>query len=86
MLVMDGMELMQELNRTGSIKWHKVVFILLAVHTSGEDIAAFQQFGVQEYTPKPLSEEVIWNAYQKYFAHDKAKEHDGDCIILLLGD
>jgi CheY-like chemotaxis protein len=75
MPVMDGLELMQALNRTGFIKRHEIVFLLLAIHTSPEDLAAFEKLGVQEYTPKPLSPQVVLSAYQKYFAHDTARDH-----------
>lgn len=75
MPVMDGMEFIQALNQIGFVNRQEVVFILLAIHTAQEDIEAFKGLGVQEFTNKPLSKEIVMDAYHKYFAGDTAKGH-----------
>ena len=75
MPVMDGLELMRELYRTGFTERKEVVFLLLAAHSSPKAIEEFKRLGVQEYTTKPLSEEVVLRAWQKYLAYDTAGNH-----------
>ncbi len=47
MPVMNGMELMQELNETVSIKRHQIAFILPGIRTNQRDVKGFQKLGVQ---------------------------------------
>ncbi|MDO1451538.1 response regulator [Rhodocytophaga aerolata] len=68
MPVMDGLELMKELNERGFIASQQIIFILLGVHSTKEHILEFQKLGVQEYTEKPLSQQVVLDAYRKYFS------------------
>ncbi len=68
MPVMDGMEMMKALHQKGFMDGQPIIFILLGVHSSKEHIAEFEKLGVHEYTEKPLSQEVIMDAYHKYFA------------------
>lgn len=57
------------LNRT------EVVFILLAIHSKQEDKEKFKELGVQEFTTKPLSRELVMDANNKYWSGGRAKEH-----------
>lgn len=75
MPVMDGMEFIKALHTSDFINRSKVVFILLGIQSKPEDIAAFQRLGVQEFTTKPLSPEVVRDACRKYFSGDTAKNH-----------
>lgn len=75
MPVMDGLEMMQDLKERDFIRAHRIVFILLAVHSTGEHIEEFKKLGVQEYTSKPLSKQRVMDAYRKYFANDTARDH-----------
>ncbi|QMU29530.1 response regulator [Adhaeribacter radiodurans] len=75
MPVMDGLELMEALNKNGIIKSLEIVFLLLAVHTKPEEQEAFRKLGVQEFTPKPLSKRTIREAHLKYWEGDTAKNH-----------
>lgn len=75
MPVMDGMEMIQALHQQGFMQKANIVFILLGIHTSHKDWKAFQALGVQEFTPKPLSKEVVMEAYRKYFTGDTARKH-----------
>jgi CheY-like chemotaxis protein len=75
MPLMDGMEMMQELKQRGFVDRQKVVYILLGVNSTFEHIEEFKKLGIQEYTTKPLSEQVVMDAYHKYFANDTARDH-----------
>ncbi len=75
MPVMDGLELMHYLHTDGILKKMETVFILLAVHTTPQDQEVFKQFGVQEFTSKPLSKQTVMEAYTKYWAHNTIEGH-----------
>lgn len=75
MPVMDGMELIETLHQAGTLERMETVFLLLAVHTSPADLAKFQELGVQEFTPKPLSRERLLEAYRKYWTGDTVQDH-----------
>ncbi len=74
MPVMDGIEFMEALNKEDFINRANVVFILLAIHSTKEDIETFKKLGVQEFTSKPLSKETVLEVYHKYWAGDTAKK------------
>lgn len=76
MPVMDGLKLIQLLNKEGFLERVEVVFILLAIASSKEDVHKFQELGVQEFTPKPLSKETVLDAYKKYWGNDTASDHN----------
>lgn len=67
MPVMDGMEMMQEFNKIPITNRNDIVFILLGANSSKADFALFKNLGVEEFTEKPLEEEVVLNAYNKYW-------------------
>lgn len=67
MPVMDGKEFMQEFNRLKISNREEVFVLLLAVHTSAEDIKQFHMLGIQDYTSKPLDETTLWKTYHKYW-------------------
>ncbi len=75
MPIMDGMEFIKELHKIDFVNKHEVVFILLGIHSKPQDIEEFKRLGVQEFTSKPLSKEVVMDSYQKYFARDTARNH-----------
>jgi CheY-like chemotaxis protein len=75
MPIMDGLEMMKQLQSSGFIETHKIVYILLAILSTKEHIEQFKALGVQEFTDKPLSQQVIMDAYDKYFADDTAPNH-----------
>ncbi len=75
MPIMNGMEFIKELHKIDFINKHEVIFILLGIHSKPEDIQEFKRLGVQEFTSKPLSKEVLLDAYQEYFSRDTAKNH-----------
>lgn len=70
MPVMDGMELIQALHKINFIIEQKIIFILLGIHTLQPEIEAFQRLGVQEFTTKPLSKEIVLEVYHKYWSQD----------------
>ncbi|MCC9137012.1 response regulator [Pontibacter silvestris] len=78
MPVMDGKKLMQLLNKEGLLERVEVVYLLLAIASSKEDIKHFKELGVQEFTSKPLSKETVMDAYKKYWAGDTVNNHRSD--------
>jgi CheY-like chemotaxis protein len=70
MPVMDGMEMMQALNERGFLNEQRIVYMLLGVNSTAQNIEEFTKLGVQEYTTKPLSEQTVMDTYNKYFAND----------------
>ncbi len=76
MPVMDGLELMQELNASGFVECTDIVFVLLGIHSTQEHVAAFEKLGVQEFTTKPLCREVILETYHKYWGEPTANYHN----------
>nr|WP_262511757.1 hypothetical protein [Adhaeribacter pallidiroseus] len=58
MSVMDGMELMEALNKIDLLRNNNVVFLLLAINTTPQQIEIFKDLGVQEFTSKPLSKQT----------------------------
>ncbi|QCR21577.1 response regulator [Pontibacter sp. SGAir0037] len=75
MPVMDGLEMMENLQEIGILSKIRAVFLLLAVNSEEQDIRKFMELGVQEYTQKPLSKETLLDAYQKYWADDTVRDH-----------
>ena len=75
MPIMDGMELMQALNKTDVLANSNIVFLLLAVNTTLREQEVFKNLGVQEFTSKPLSRQTVLEAYAKYWAGDTAADH-----------
>lgn len=70
MPVMDGLELMKSLHKTGILERIEAVFLLLAIQTKPEEKEIFQELGVQEFTAKPLSKKTVMDAYVKYWARN----------------
>ncbi|WP_242929122.1 response regulator [Pontibacter vulgaris] len=75
MPLMDGLELMETLHKSGKLENMRAVFLLLAIHTNIKDLKRFKMLGVQEFTNKPLSREKLLESYQKYWADDTVKDH-----------
>lgn len=75
MPVMDGMELMEALNKTDVLDNNEIVFLLLAIHTTPQEQEVFKGLGIQEFTSKPLSKQTVMDAYAKYWANDTAGNH-----------
>ncbi|GHA74776.1 response regulator [Pontibacter akesuensis] len=75
MPVMDGLELMERLGHKGLLNEVSVLFLLLAVDSSKEQIQLFKEAGVQEFTDKPLCKETVMEAYAKYWAGDTVQNH-----------
>lgn len=76
MPVMDGMELMEALNKKGLLEEMRTVILLLAIHTNPDDLRRFKKLGVQEFTSKPLSKHTLTVAYKKYWANNTARDHN----------
>lgn len=75
MPLMSGMELMEVLHGNGYLEKMQVVFLLLAAHSDEKDLKRFDELGVQEFTTKPLSKKLLFDAYQKYWADDTARDN-----------
>jgi CheY-like chemotaxis protein len=67
MPVMDGMEFLEELNRLGISNRDEVYILLLAVHTSAEELGRYQDLGIQDFTSKPLDEITLLEACHQYW-------------------
>ena len=68
MPVMDGIEFLENLHKLKFQNWHEVIFLALAAHLKEDTIEELRRLGVQEFTSKPLSEELIMELYGKYWA------------------
>jgi response regulator RpfG family c-di-GMP phosphodiesterase len=70
------METIQTLNKWGFMQQaDSFVYILLGIHSKQRVVEAFQSFGVQEFTTKPLSEPTVMEACHKYWGGDTDKQH-----------
>lgn len=76
MPVMNGLELMQELNEKKMLEEMRTVVLVLAIHTKADELRRFSKLGVQEFTDKPLSKQTLTDAYRKYWANDTASDHN----------
>ena len=69
---MDGLEMMRSLD---AIKFnHGIIFLLIGINTREEDSEIYKELGVQEITHKPISEEVVMKAYNRYWTEQEVKE------------
>jgi CheY-like chemotaxis protein len=68
MPVMDGMEFMENLNKENFINRDEVVILCLAAASTEVDIEKLKKLGVQEFTNKPLSKEIVLEICQRYWA------------------
>ena len=64
---MDGKELIEALDKINFMKENKVVFMFLGVSSLQADIESMKEYGVQEFTTKPLSETKIMDVYSKHW-------------------
>lgn len=69
MPVMDGLEMIRELNSKDFMKRFDTVFLLLGIKTIEKDIEVFTEQGVAEITTKPLSEKTVQDIYNKYWSY-----------------
>jgi CheY-like chemotaxis protein len=68
MPVMDGIEFMEQLNKENFINRDEVVILALAATYTEEDMEKLRNLGVQEFTNKPLSKEIVLEICQRYWA------------------
>jgi CheY-like chemotaxis protein len=67
MPVMDGIDFMEELNNLKFKEKEQSKILLLASHATEEDIEVYNELGIDDYTPKPLSEEIVIELWKKYW-------------------
>lgn len=68
MPVMDGIDFMEEINLLKFREKEKQTkILLLASHATPEDIEVYEELGIDDYTPKPLSEETVLELWKKYW-------------------
>ena len=65
--VMDGLEMVRELNALDFINKHDTVFLLLGINTLQKDIQLYTEQGICEIATKPLSERTVKIIYTKYW-------------------
>lgn len=64
---MDGMELIEALDKINFIRENKVVFMYLGVSSVQADVESMKELGVHEFTIKPLSEAKVLDVYNKHW-------------------
>lgn len=67
MPVMDGIDFMEELNSLKFKEKEQSKILLLASHATEEDIEVYTELGIDDHTPKPLSEEIVIELWKKYW-------------------
>jgi CheY-like chemotaxis protein len=68
MPVMDGIEFMEQFNKENYINREEVVILALAASYTEEEMEKLRKLGVQEFTNKPLSKEIVLEICQRYWA------------------
>jgi CheY-like chemotaxis protein len=58
---------MENLNRENLPNRNDIVILALVATSTKKDVEEFKKLGVNEFTYKPLSEEIVMEIYQKYW-------------------
>lgn len=67
MPVMDGLEFLENLNESHFQNRQEVIILVLVANTRQEEIEHYKVLGVNEFSYKPLSKELIMEIYDKYW-------------------
>lgn len=65
MPVMDGTEMVSQLHDCGFIKNSKTVFVFISTNIRQKDIDFFKEKGIQEFCPKPLTDQALLEVYNR---------------------
>jgi CheY-like chemotaxis protein len=68
MPVMDGLEFMGHFNQQNFSNRGEVIVLALVATSTEEEVERFKKLGVNEITYKPLTENLIMEIYQRYWA------------------
>lgn len=68
MPVMDGSEFLKALNSLNLSNRSNIIIVALTANFRNEDMEKYKHLGVNEFSSKPLSEKLLLNLYETYWA------------------